>query len=108
MQSTPQRQQRTLRLTEIRQERGQEDQEHRDQVIAEFDGDPNAMADEILRYRHSLALVARAIDWVRRGAPFGIINPGPHWRPAGQRDVPNFQPSIRREADWARRHAGHR
>jgi hypothetical protein len=81
MQPTPQRQQRTFRIAEIKQEREHEEQERRDAVIAEFGGDLQALADEILRYRHSLALVARTIDWMQRGAPFGIVNPGPYWKP---------------------------
>ena len=55
-------------------------------VITEFDaGDPDAtmhaLADEILKDRRALRLLARAIDWADAGAPFGLFPPGPLWRP---------------------------
>jgi hypothetical protein len=55
-------------------------------VITEFDvGDPDAtmhaLADEILRYHRALRLLATAIGWAIAGAPFGLIAPGPYWRP---------------------------
>jgi hypothetical protein len=55
-------------------------------VITEFDaGDPeatmHAMADEILRYRRALRLLAKAVGWADAGAPFALIAPGPLWRP---------------------------
>ena len=40
-----------------------------------------AMADEILRLRHGLARLAEAINWMKAGAPFGMIRPGPYWKP---------------------------
>jgi len=39
------------------------------------------MADEILRLRHGLARLAEAINWMKAGAPFGMIRPGPYWKP---------------------------
>ena len=47
-------------------------------VITEFDaGDPDAtmhaLADEILRYRQALRLLAEAIGWAEAGAPFGFF-----------------------------------
>jgi hypothetical protein len=55
-------------------------------VITEFDaGDPDAtmhaLADEILRYRLALRQLARAIGLAEAGAPFGVLSPGPLWRP---------------------------
>jgi len=55
-------------------------------VITEFDaGDPeatmHALANEILRYREALRLLAAAIGWADAGAQFGLIGPGPLWRP---------------------------
>jgi hypothetical protein len=50
-------------------------------AIAEFGGDPQAMAAEILHYRHGVAQIAGATDWMRQGAPFVTIGPGPHWKP---------------------------
>ena len=57
--------------------------------MTEFDaGDPDAtmhaLADEILRYRLALRLLAQAIGWADAGAPFGVIGPGPLWRPRGR------------------------
>ena len=51
-------------------------------VITEFDaGDPDArmhaLADEILKYRRALRLLATAIGWADARAPFALIAPGP-------------------------------
>jgi hypothetical protein len=48
-------------------------------VIAELDaGDPDAtmhaLANEILRYRLALRLLATAIGWADAGAPFALIS----------------------------------
>jgi hypothetical protein len=75
--------QRAKRFAEFKREREQEEQQHRDAVIAEFHGDPQAMATEILRTRHGLAQIADAVEWMREGAPFITMGPGPHWKPAG-------------------------
>jgi hypothetical protein len=40
-----------------------------------------ALADEILRYRQALRQLATAISWTDEGKPFGLIAPGPYWRP---------------------------
>ena len=67
-------------------------------VITEFDaGDPeatlHALADEILRYRRALRLLATAIGWASTGAPFGIFPPGPLWHPRWTIDgAPDGQP----------------
>src|SRR5215831_8837176 len=49
-------------------------------------GDPeatlHALADEILKYRRALRLLAQAIGWADAGTPFALIAPGPHWRNA--------------------------
>jgi hypothetical protein len=58
----------------------QDEQRARDQVLAEFGGDPWGMVDEILRLRHGLAQLADAIEWMKEGAPFGVVPPGPHWQ----------------------------
>jgi len=48
-------------------------------------GDPDAtmhaLADEILKYRRALQLLAKAIGWADAGAPFSLIAPGRYWRP---------------------------
>jgi hypothetical protein len=76
-------QQRAQHFAEFRRQREQEEQEHRDTVIAEFGGDSQAMADEIRRLRRGLAQIASAVDWARQSAPFIAMGPGPHWKPAG-------------------------
>jgi hypothetical protein len=68
-------------FAEDKQQREQEERECRDRVIAEFNGDPQAMATEILRYRHGVTQLADAIEWMRQGAPFISMGPGPRWRP---------------------------
>jgi hypothetical protein len=44
-------------------------QRRRNRVIAEF-ADPQAMADEILRYRHCVLQMGDAIGWMRQGESF--------------------------------------
>jgi len=61
-----------------RARRRDEDRRQRVMVITEFDaGDPDAtmhaLADEILRYRQALRLLAEAIGWAEAGAPFGFF-----------------------------------
>jgi len=68
-------------LAELRCRREQDEQRCRDQVIAESGGDLQAMADEILRYRCGLSLLAKGIDWMKSGAPFAMLPPGPLWKP---------------------------
>ena len=65
---------------ERRRQREEEERRERVMVITEFDaGDPeatmHAMANEILRYREVLRLLARAISWADAGAPFGLLGP---------------------------------
>jgi hypothetical protein len=74
-------QRRAQHFAEFTREREQEERERRDQVIAEFGGDPQAMAAEILRCRHGLAQVSDALKWMQTGAPFVTLGPGPHWNP---------------------------
>jgi hypothetical protein len=60
----------------------QERAQNQDQIIAEFDGNLRAMADEILRLRHGVTQIAAAVDLMQRGAPiFAILRPGPLWKP---------------------------
>jgi len=40
----------------------------------------HALADEILKYRRAVRLLAKAIGWADAGAPFALIAPGLHWR----------------------------
>ena len=55
--------------------------QHRpDQVTVEFGGNPPAMADEIPRLRYGLARLAEAINWMKLGAPFIMMPPGPYWK----------------------------
>jgi hypothetical protein len=86
---------------EHRRQREEEDRQQRVTVITEFDaGDPeatmHALAGEILRYRQALRLLATAIGWASTGAPFGLIAPGPLWRPRrtinGTPEMPDAPP----------------
>jgi len=66
-------------------------------VITEFDaGDHeatlHAMAAEILKHRQPLRLLAKAVGWADVGAPFGLIAPGPYWRPRRTPEVPDVAP----------------
>ena len=62
------------RLVELRQQ----EQRARDEVVAEFGGDSQRLADEILRHRRVLKHLAQALAWAEQGEPFGLIAPGPH------------------------------
>jgi hypothetical protein len=80
------RKQQAEQWAEYRRQRDEEERRSRVTVITEFDaGDPeatmHALADEILKYRRAVRLLAKAIGWAEAGAPFGLIGPGPLWRP---------------------------
>jgi len=77
---------RAEQWAENRRQRAEEERRQRVMVITEFDaGDSeatlHALADEILKYRLALRLLAQAIGWADAGAPFAIIPPGPYWHP---------------------------
>jgi hypothetical protein len=81
------------RWAEQRRRREEEDRRQRVMVITEFDaGDPEAtmyaLADEILRFRLCVRQLADAIELTRAGAEFGLIRPGPYWRPKRTPEVP--------------------
>ena len=68
------RKQQAEQWAEDRRRSDEEERRQRVMVITEFDaGDPgatlHALADEILRYRLALRLLAEAIGWAKAGAP---------------------------------------
>ena len=72
------RKQRAEQWAEHRRQREEEDRRQRVMVITEFaaadpDATMHAMAEEILKYRRALRLLARAIGWAGAGAPFGLM-----------------------------------
>jgi hypothetical protein len=78
--------QRAEQWAEHRRQHEEEERQSRVMVITEFDaGDSeatlHAMADEILRYRQALRLLATAIGWASTGAPFGLFPDRPLRRP---------------------------
>jgi hypothetical protein len=88
--------QRSEQWAEHRRQRDEEERQRRVMVITEFDaGDPeatlHAQADEILKYRRALRLLAQAIGWADAGAPFGLFPPGPF------RDA---APLLLKESGW--------
>jgi hypothetical protein len=75
-----------VQWVEHRQQCDEEERQQRVMVITEFDaGDPeatlHALADEILKYRRALRLLAQAIGWASVGTPFGLFPAGPFRRP---------------------------
>jgi hypothetical protein len=44
-----------------------EEQERLDRIVAEFDGDPRAMAAEILQYRRATMQIVDALEWRAQG-----------------------------------------
>jgi hypothetical protein len=64
-----------------RQREEEERRRQRVMVITEFDaGDLeatlHALADEVLKYRRAVGLLAKAIGWAGASAPFAIVPPG--------------------------------
>src|SRR5215469_4905291 len=97
---------------EQRLRRDEEERQSRVMVITEFDaGDPeatlHALADEILRYRRAVGLLAKAIGWADAGAPFAVIAPGPLWRPKhaidGTPEMPDVGTGVQAPAPGRRR-----
>jgi len=93
------RKQQVEQWTEYRRQREEEDRQQRVMVIAEFDArDPeatlHALADEILRFRLCVRQLADAIELTRAGAGFGLIRPGPYWRPRRTSDGTPEMPDV--------------
>jgi hypothetical protein len=91
------RKQRAEQWAEQRRQHEEEERRQRVIVITYFDaGDPeatlHALADEILKYRLAVRLLARAIGWADAGAPFGVVGPGPYWRPRHTPELPDVVP----------------
>ena len=68
---------------ENRRQCAEEERRQHVMIITEFDaGDPeatmHALADEILKYRRAVRLLAKAVGWADIGAPFSLISPGPY------------------------------
>ena len=88
---------RAEQWAELRRRRDEEERRQRVMVITEFDtGDPeatlHALADEILKYRLAVRLLAKAIGLADAGAPFGVVGPGPYWRPRRTPEMPDVAP----------------
>jgi hypothetical protein len=88
---------RAEQRTEYRRQYEEEERRQRVMVITEFDaGDPeatmHAMAEAILEYRRVLRVLGRAVDLAKVGAPFGVIGPGPGWRPRCVPEMPDASP----------------
>jgi hypothetical protein len=60
----------------------------------------HVLADEILKYRRALRLLARAIGWAAAGAPFALVAPGPLWRPRRSIDDTPEVPDVSPPAAW--------
>jgi hypothetical protein len=91
------RKHRAERWAKHQRQRAEEERQSRVMVITELDaGGPeatlHALADEILKYRRAVRLLAKAIGWADAGAPFALISPGPHWRPRRRPEMPDVLP----------------
>jgi hypothetical protein len=109
------RKHRAEQWAEHRRQRDEAERRQRVMVITEFDaGDPevtlHALADEILKYRRAVRLLARAIGWADAGALFAIVSPGPYWRPTrmidGTPEMPDVAPPSRPRASARSRASG--
>jgi hypothetical protein len=88
---------RAERWAEHRRQYDEEERRQRVMVITEFaSGDPeatmHAMATEILHYRCCVRQLAEAIELTSAGAGFGLIRPGPSWRPRRTPEMPDVAP----------------
>jgi hypothetical protein len=68
-------------LARHREDREREDDARRNAVIAEFDGNVQALANEVIYLRRAIYEAAEALRWAQTRAPFAILGPGPHWQP---------------------------
>jgi hypothetical protein len=71
------RKQQAEQWAKHRRQREEEERQQCVMVITEFDaGDPeatmHALADEILKYRRAVRLLAKAIGWAGAGAPIRV------------------------------------
>ena|SRR5215472_2757806 len=90
---------RAEQLAEHRRQREEEERRQRVMVITEFDaGDSeatmHAMAEAILEYRRALRVLGRVVDLAKVGAPFGLLGPGPGWRPRHTPEMPDASPPV--------------
>ena len=60
----------------------------------------HALADEILKYRRTVRLLAKAIGWTDPGVPFALIAPGSRWRPKRSIDDTPEVPDVPPPAAW--------
>ena len=69
------------KLDEVLAHHREKRERERDRVIAEFDSDLRALADEVIYQRRAVASFAKALRCAQAGAPFAVLGPGPHWQP---------------------------
>jgi hypothetical protein len=60
----------------------------------------HVLADEILKYRRAVRLLAKAIGWTDAGVPFALIAPGSRWRPRRSIDDTPEVPDVPPPAAW--------
>jgi len=61
--------------------RDRERRAREDAIVADFNGDANAMAVAVVECGAALVWLEGAIGVAKAGAPFSLIAPGPHWKP---------------------------
>jgi hypothetical protein len=87
--------QRAQHFTEHRRQREHEEQQRRDAVIAEFNGDLQALANEIVHYRHCVRQLADAVEWTKAGHWFIAFPPGPYRRSRTENNQLDARPASR-------------
>jgi hypothetical protein len=86
---------RQAKLDEALARHRQKRKQKRDHVIAEFDSDLRALADdEVIYLRRVIDNVSEAVGLARAGAPFVVMGPGPHWRP-GKTEAQQCKTSLK-------------
>ena len=68
-------------VDDLKQRRDEENQALVDEVIAEFGGNADAMAQEILYWRSRMRQLVDVVGKIESEEPFAIIGAGPLWKP---------------------------
>ena len=71
-------------VDDLKQRRDEENQALVDEVIAEFGGNANAMAQEILYWRSRMRQLTEVVGKIQSEEPFAIVGAGPYWK-SGER-----------------------
>ena len=81
---------KSAKVAGIEERLDQEDRARIDAVLVEFNGNIDAMAQELLYWRSRMKQIAKVVAKVQNEDPFAILGAGPHWQP-GQRALGSWR-----------------